>query len=255
MKINGCTAIVTGGASGLGEACARALVGEKARVAIYDLAEEAGEKVAKDLGNDAVFYKIDLTDEVAVQEGISRTTQHFGAIQVVVNCAGVLSPAKVLGKNGPMPMDIFRRVMETNVMGTMNVIRFALQGMVKNEPNDDGERGVIINTASIAAFEGQPGQAAYSASKGALVAMTLQLSREFANFGIRVMTIAPGMFDTPMIAKLPDKAKEVLNRTLQFPKRMGKPHDFAELAKHIIVNPMLNGEIIRLDGAVRMPAG
>ena len=163
-------------------------------------------------------------------------------------------PAKVLGKDGPMSMNTFNRVLQINLMGTMNVIRLVIQHMLKNNPNEDGEKGVIINTSSAAAFEGQIGQAAYSASKGGLVAITLQLAREFSDYGIRVMTIAPGLFDTPMIAGLPDKAREALLKLMVFPKRFGKPSDFAQLAKHIIENPMLNGETIRLDGAVRMAA-
>ena len=254
MEINGCVALVTGGASGLGEACVHALVKDKAKVCICDFDEERGKKVAAELGGDVIFCKTDVADEKTVQDAIDKTVKSFGAIHVAINCAGVLMPAKVLGKDGPMSMNTFNRVLQINLMGTMNVIRLVIQHMLKNNPNEDGEKGVIINTSSAAAFEGQIGQAAYSASKGGLVAITLQLAREFSDYGIRVMTIAPGLFDTPMIAGLPDKAREALLKLMVFPKRFGKPSDFAQLAKHIIENPMLNGETIRLDGAVRMAA-
>jgi NAD(P)-dependent dehydrogenase (short-subunit alcohol dehydrogenase family) len=254
VKINGCVAIVTGGASGLGKACVHALVKDKAKVSIFDFDEERGKGVVTELGDGVIFCKTDVTDEKAVQDAIDKTMKCFGAIHVVINCAGVLIPAKVLGKDGPMSIETFNRVVQINLVGTMNVIRLVSQNMLKNNPNEDGEKGVIINTASAAAFEGQIGQAAYSASKGGLVAMTLQLAREFADYGIRVMTIAPGIFETPMIAGLSEKAKEALLKLMLFPKRLGKPSDFAQLVKHIIENPMLNGETIRLDGAVRMAA-
>lgn len=247
-------AVVTGGASGLGEACVRVLVKDGAKVSIFDFDEERGEKVASDIEDAVIFCMTDITDEKSVQAAIDKTMESFGTIHVVINCAGVGTPAKVLGKEGPMSMDHFNRVVQINLMGTMNVIRLAAEKMVANTPNEDGEKGVIINTASAAAFEGQVGQAAYSASKAGVVGITLPIAREFADYGIRVMTIAPGLFETPMLAGLPEKAKEALNKMIPFPKRLGKPIEFAKLAQHIIENPMLNGEVIRLDGAIRMAA-
>lgn len=252
MKIRGITGLITGGASGLGEACARNLVKEGAKVSILDFAEERGEKIAAELGDAVIFCRTDVTDEKSVQAAIDKTIDAFGAIHVTINCAGVGTPAKVLGKEGPMPMDHFNRVVQINLMGTMNVIRLAAEKMVKNVPNDDGEKGVVINTASAAAFEGQIGQAAYSASKAGVVGMTLPIAREFADYGIRIMTIAPGLFETPMLAGLPENAKEALNKMMPFPKRLGKPAEFAQLARSIIKNPMLNGSVIRLDAALRM---
>ena len=252
MNIDEVTAVVTGGASGLGEACIRNLVKEGAKVSILDLAEENGKKLAKELGSSVIFCKTDVTNDKSVKTAIEKTSEAFGAIHVAVNCAGVLMPAKVLGKQGPMDMAHFNRVVQINLMGTMNVIRLAAEKMATNTPNEDGERGVVINTASAAAFEGQIGQAAYSASKAGIAGMTLPIAREFADYGIRVVTIAPGLFETPMLAGLPDKAKEALNMMVPFPKRLGKPIEFAKLVQHIIENVMLNGEIIRLDGAIRM---
>ena len=252
MKIRGITGLITGGASGLGEACARNLVKEGAKVSILDFAEERGEKIAAELGDAVLFCRTDVTDEKSVQAAIDKTIDAFRAIHVTINCAGVGTPAKVLGKEGPMPMDHFNRVVQINLMGTMNVIRLAAEKMVKNVPNDDGEKGVVINTASAAAFEGQIGQAAYSASKAGVVGMTLPIAREFADYGIRIMTIAPGLFETPMLAGLPENAKEALNKMMPFPKRLGKPAEFAQLARSIIENPMLNGSVIRLDAALRM---
>ncbi len=238
----------------MGEACVRDLVKGQAKVAILDFAEERGKQIASELGDAAIFCKTDVTDEKAVQASIDKTMDSFGAIHVAINCAGVGTPAKVLGKEGPMSMELFNRVVQINLMGTMNVIRLAGEKMVTNTPDDDGERGLVINTASAAAFEGQIGQAAYSASKAAVVGMTLPIAREFADYGIRVVTIAPGLFSTPMIAGLPENVQESLSKMIPFPKRLGKPIEFAKLARHIIENPMLNGEIIRLDGAIRMAA-
>lgn len=255
MKVGkGCIAIVTGGASGLGEATVKNLVERGANVAILDIENERGEKIVSELGDAAIFCRTDVTDEKSVQAAIDRTMDSFGAIHVAINCAGILSPAKVIGKEGPMPIDRFNRVLQVNVVGTMNVIRLAAEKMIKNIPNEEGERGVIINTSSTAAFEGQIGQAAYSASKAAIVGMTLTIAREFAEYGIRVVTIAPSLFETPMIAGLPEKVKEAIIETTLFPKRLGKPSEFARLVGHIIENPMLNGETIRLDGALRMAA-
>ena len=252
MEINGCIAIVTGGASGLGEACVRQLVNDGAKVSIFDLAPDNGHKLADELGDGVIFCKTDVADRSSVAAAVSKTIETFAAIHIVINCAGVGIPEKVLGKEGPMSMDLFNRTLQINLCGTMNVISLAAEKMVTNSPNADGEKGVVINTSSIAAFEGQIGQAAYSASKAGIVGMTLPIAREFADYGVRVMTIAPGLFDTPMMAGLPEKVKEALNLMIPFPKRLGKPTEFALLAKHIIENPILNGEIIRLDSAIRM---
>lgn len=254
MDINRIVAIVTGGASGLGEATARALVANGARVALFDVDEEKGKALAEALGAAALFCKTDVTDEASVQDALSKTMESFGSLQVAVNCAGISPPAKVIGKEGPMSLGMFNKVVQVNLIGTINVIRLAGEKMLQNAPNNDGEKGVVINTASVAAFEGQVGQAAYSASKGGIVAMTLPIAREFASYGIRVVTIAPGLFETPLLASLPEKAKESLAQMMPFPKRLGKPQEFALLAKHIIENPMLNGETIRLDAALRMAA-
>ena len=254
MDINGIVAVVSGGASGLGEACVRDLVKGGARVSIFDFDEQSGVKVASDMGDRVIFCNTDVTDEKSVEAAIDKTMKFFGSIHVVINCAGVGTPAKVLGKEGPISMEHFNRVVQINLMGTMNVIRLAAEKMVANTPNEDGEKGVVINTASAAAFEGQIGQAAYAASKAGVVGMTLPIAREFADYGIRVMTIAPGLFETPMLAGLPEKAKEALNKMMPFPKRLGKPSEFSMLVRHIVENPMLNGSIIRLDAALRMAA-
>ena len=254
MDINGITALITGGASGLGEACGRLLVKSGAKVALLDLAEEQGQKLAAELGDNALFIKTDVTDENQVASAVAQTLEKFGAVQVAINCAGVGIPAKVLGKDGPMSMGHFNKVVQINLMGTMNVIRLAAAEMVKNPAGEDGEKGVVINTASAAAFEGQVGQAAYSASKAAVAGMTLPIAREFADYGIRVLTIAPGLFETPMLLGLPEKVQVSLGQSVPFPKRLGKPDEFAGLVKHLIENRMLNGEVIRLDGAIRMAA-
>ena len=254
MEIKGLVAVVTGGASGLGEACIRTLIEKEAKVSILDLAKERGQGLASELGEGAIFCCTDVTDEKSLQVAIDRTVEAFGTIHIVVNCAGVGISEKVLGKVGPMSMDHFNRVVQINLMGTMNVIRLAAEKMVKNIPNEDGEKGIVINTASAAAFEGQIGQAAYSASKAGVVGMTLPIAREFAAYGIRVATIAPGLFDTPLLGELSEKVKEALKKMIPFPKRLGKPMEFARLVEHIIQNPMINGEVIRLDGAIRMAA-
>ena len=254
MEIKNSVAIVTGGASGLGEACVRNLVNRGARVSILDFAEERGRMVSSELGDDVIFCMTDITDEENVQTAIDRTVESLGAIHIAINCAGVGIPAKVLGKEGPMSMGHFNKVVQINLMGTMNVVRLAAEQMMKNQGNEDGEKGVMINTASIAAFEGQIGQAAYSASKAGVAGMTLPIAREFAEYGIRIMTIAPGIFNTPMLHELPENVKEALKKMVPFPKRLGKPSEFASLVQHIIENPMLNGEVIRLDGSLRMAA-
>jgi NAD(P)-dependent dehydrogenase (short-subunit alcohol dehydrogenase family) len=254
MRIDGSGAIVTGGASGLGEATVRLLVENGAKVAIFDLAEAGGHKLGSELRDSVIFCKTDVTDEKRVKTAIDQTMSAFGAIHMAFNCAGVATSAKVLGKEGPMSMDHFNKVVQINLRGTMNINRLVAEKMVENTPNEDGEKGVIINTASGAAFEGRIGQAAYSASKAGVVGMTLPIAREFASYGIRFVTIAPGLFDTPMVASLPEKVRDTLGKTVPFPQRLGKPIEFAQLAKQAIENPMLNGETIRLDGALRMPA-
>ncbi len=254
MEIRDHVAIVTGGASGLGEACVRGFIDEGVRVAILDFDENRGRPMASELGASAMFCKIDVTDETHVTTAIGQTMDRFGAVHFAINCAGVNFPAKVLNKGGPMSMSSFSKVIHINLMGTMNIIRLAAEKMVLNTPNDDGERGVVINTASVAAFEGQIGQAAYAASKAGVAGMTLPIAREFADYGIRVVTIAPGMFETPMLAGLPENTKASLIKMASFPKRLGKPSEFARLAMHVIGNPQLNGETIRLDAAIRMAA-
>ena len=252
MDIKGSVAVVTGGASGLGEACVRNLVKQGGKAAILDFAEERGEEVASEMGDAVIFCKTDVTDEETVQAALDSTIKAFGAIHVAVNCAGVGTPGKVLGKEGPMSIDHFNRVVQINLIGTMNLIRLSAEKMVENTPNEDGEKGVMINTASIAALEGQIGQAAYSASKAGVIGMTLPIAREFADYGIRVMTIAPGLFGTPMLQGLPENVQEALNKMVPFPKRVGKPSEFSKMVQAIIENVMLNGEVIRLDGALRM---
>ncbi|PKN37820.1 MAG: 3-hydroxyacyl-CoA dehydrogenase [Deltaproteobacteria bacterium HGW-Deltaproteobacteria-2] len=254
MNVQGSTVIVTGGASGLGEACVRNLLSGGAKIAIFDFAVERGEKMAAELGKDVIFAKTDVTDEAAVQGAIYKTMEAFGTINIAINCAGGATPMKVLSKKGPMPLAAFNRTIQINLVGTFNVIRLVVEQMVKNVPDADGEKGVIINTASVAAFDGQIGQADYSASKGGIVAMTLPIARECADYGIRVMTIAPGLFDTPLLHSLPEAARESLGKMVPFPQRLGQPAEFATLVRHIIENRMLNGEVIRLDGAIRMAA-
>jgi len=254
MQIQDSVAVITGGASGLGEACARNFAARGGKVAILDLAQNRGQMIASELGGGILFCLADITQEAHVQAAIDKTIQTFGAIHIAVNCAGVGIPAKVLGKDGPMDMGHFTKVVQINLMGTMNVIRLAAQQMVKNPGNPEGEKGVVINTASVAAFDGQIGQAAYSASKAGVVGMTLPIAREFAEYGIRVMTIAPGIFSTPMLKGLSENVQEALSRMVPFPKRLGEPSEFAALVQHIVENSMLNGEVIRLDGALRMAA-
>jgi 3-hydroxyacyl-CoA dehydrogenase/3-hydroxy-2-methylbutyryl-CoA dehydrogenase len=254
MIIKDSVAVVTGGASGLGEACVRNLLKGGAKVAIFDFAADRGEKIAAELGKDVIFAQTDVADETGVQAAINKTMEAFGAINITINCAGGGAPMKVLSKKGPMPLAAFNKTIQINLIGTFNVIRLAVEQMVKNMPNSEGEKGVIINTSSVAAFDGQIGQADYSASKGGIVAMTLPIARECADYGIRVMTIAPGLFDTPLLHGLPEAAREALSKMAPFPQRLGRPEEFAALARHIIENPMLNGEVIRLDGAIRMAA-
>jgi NAD(P)-dependent dehydrogenase (short-subunit alcohol dehydrogenase family) len=254
MNVENSIVVVTGGASGLGEACVRNLLSCGAKIAIFDFAADRGEKIAAELGKDVIFVQTDVTDDAGVQGAINKTMKAFGAINIAINCAGGAVPMKVLSKKGPMPLTAFNRTIQINLIGTFNVIRLAVEQMVKNPPDADGEKGVIINTSSVAAFDGQIGQADYSASKGGIVSMTLPIARECADYGIRVMTIAPGLFDTPLLHGLPDAAREALGKMVPFPPRLGQPAEFASLVRHIIENHMLNGEVIRLDGAIRMAA-
>lgn len=254
MDVKDCVAIVTGGASGLGEASVKYLVERGAKVCIADIDEDRGQKVANDLGAAAVFSRTDVTDSDSVQAAVDKAMESFGAIHVVINCAGIGPAAKVIGKSGPLSIEKFNAVVQLNLIGTMNMIRLAAEKMVLNPPNADGERGVIVNTASIAAFEGQIGQAAYSASKAGVVGMTLPIAREFADHGIRVVTVAPGLFLTPLAESIPEKVMQALESNIPFPKRFGKPEEFAMLCEHIVRNPMLNGTTIRLDACLRMAA-
>ncbi|MBI5014971.1 MAG: SDR family NAD(P)-dependent oxidoreductase [Deltaproteobacteria bacterium] len=254
MDVKSVVAVVTGGASGLGEATARTLVAAGAKVSLLDLNQERGQAVAAELGPSAIFCNTDVTDDGSVRSAIAETLRAFGAINVAVNCAGGGMPAKILGKGGPIDLAAFNKVVQLNLMGTVNVIRLVAEKMRDQAPNEEGERGVIINTASAAAFEGQIGQPAYSASKAGIVGMTLPIAREFADIGIRVVTIAPGLFDTPLLAILPPAVKEALGQSVPFPKRLGRPSEYASLAKHIIENVMFNGTVLRLDGAIRMAA-
>jgi len=254
MRIKDSIAVITGGASGLGEACVRSLSALGGKVAILDVAAERGEKLASELGSNVIFVHGDVTSAESGQAAVEKVVAAFGSINVAINCAGVADPAKILSKRGPMSLDFFNRVIQINLVGTLNIVRLAVEQMVKNTPNEEGEKGVIINTASVAAFDGQIGQAAYSASKAGVAGMTLPIARECADYGIRVVAIAPGLFDTPMMAGLPESVRVLLAQTVPFPKRLGKPPEYAALARHIIENPMLNGECIRLDGAVRMTA-
>lgn len=254
MKFAGNTFIVTGGASGLGEATVRALHGAGAHVVIADLNAEQGERLAAALGERAAFARTNVADEVDAQAAVDLAGSRFGGLQGLVNCAGIGNAGKVLGKEGPQPLADFARSVQINLIGTFNMIRLAAEAMSKGAPQADGERGVIVNTASVAAYEGQVGQAAYAASKGGIVSMTLPIARELARFGIRVMTIAPGLFITPMMRGLPPEVQKSLGENTPFPQRLGEPEEFARLALSIIDNVMLNGETIRLDGAVRLAA-
>ena len=247
-------ALVTGGASGLGEASVLALFKEGAKVVIIDVDEDKGEKLAATIGASAIFVKADITSETDVRQAVQKAIDTFKKINVAINCAGVANPGKLIGRKGPLPLESFNKVMQINLVGTLNVIRLAVEQMMSNTPGEEGEKGVIINTASVAAFDGQIGQVAYSASKSGVVGMTLPVARECADYGIRVVTIAPGLFDTPMMAGLPPAVKEDLAKTVPFPKRLGKPGEYAKLVIHIIENTMLNGCCIRLDGALRMQA-
>ena len=251
MDVPGKTFLVSGGSSGLGAGCVKRLAGDGANVVIADVNDPAGEALAAELGDRVRYVHTNVTDELALKTAVSTSVSTFGELRGAINCAGIVHGERLVGREGPHDLARFRKILEVNAVGTFNMLRFAAQAMMDQEPIDS-ERGVLINTASVAAFEGQIGQIAYAASKGSVVAMTLPAARELARFGIRVMTIAPGIFDTPMMAVLPDEARESLGRQVPFPSRLGKAEEYAALAVHIIENQMLNGEVIRLDGAIRM---
>lgn len=253
MNIDGSVFLVTGAGSGLGECVARSLVGRGARVVALDINAEAGEAVARDLGVAAAFIRTDVTNPEDGSRAVNEALGRFQRVDGLVNCAGVAPGERILGKSGPHRLESFARAVEINLVGTFNMLRLAAEAMTKNEPiGADGERGVIVNTASIAAYDGQIGQAAYAASKGAVAALTLPAARELAQYGIRVVTIAPGIFETPMMAAMPEPVQAALGANVPFPKRLGRPHEYASLVVQICENAMLNGEVIRLDGALRM---
>jgi 3-hydroxyacyl-CoA dehydrogenase / 3-hydroxy-2-methylbutyryl-CoA dehydrogenase len=253
MRIEGSGALVAGGASGLGEATARLLHAHGASVVIADLNEQRGESLAAELGARASFTRADVTDPDAVGAAVAAAAALPGGLRMSVCCAGIGWAEKVAGRRGPHALEPFEKVISVNLVGTFNVLRLAAAAMLDGEPSAAGERGVCINTASIAAFDGQIGQISYSASKGAIVGMTLPAARDLAGAGIRVCTIAPGTFDTPLLGALPQPARDALGAAVPFPPRLGRPDEFASLAMHIVENEMLNGEVIRLDGALRMP--
>ena len=253
MKVRGARVLVTGGGSGLGEGTARRLAAAGAKVAILDLPQSRGADIAGDLGTGNHFVAADITDPEQVKSAVEGAAQALGGLSVCVNAAGVANAARVVNRSGDLfPLEVFRIVLEINLIGTFDVTRRAARIMGTNKPNDDGEKGVIVNVASIAAFEGQIGQAAYSASKGGVAAMTLPLARDLASLGVRVNCIAPGIMDTPMIAGMPEAVRQSLIEVHVFPKRLGKPDDFAALVEHMVENPLINGEVVRLDAAARM---
>ena len=254
MKLEGSVFLVTGGGSGLGAATARHLSSRGAKIVVTDVRGDAATKVAREIGASAVPLGADVCDETQISAAVAEAIKRFGGLHGAINCAGVAPGERVLGKTGPHSLDSFRRTVEINLIGTFNVARLAAQAIADNEPGEDGERGLIVNTATVAAFEGQIGQAAYSASKAGVAGMTLPLARELARFGIRVVTIAPGIFETPMVAAMKPEVQASLAAQIPFPSRLGHPEEFAALVEHIALNPMLNGAVIRLDGAIRMGA-
>jgi 3-hydroxyacyl-CoA dehydrogenase / 3-hydroxy-2-methylbutyryl-CoA dehydrogenase len=255
MKIEQTVAIITGAASGLGQACARALIGNSAKVALFDLDDKAGELLQEELGSESRFYRVDVTSDNSVQHAIEQVLQDLGNIRICINCAGIAPGGKTVGRKGALALDKFASVVNVNLIGTFNVVRLAAQAMVENQPEgEDASRGVIINTASVAAFDGQMGQAAYAASKAGVAGMTLPIARDLGPQGIRVNAIAPGIFNTPMMQGMSEQVREPLEAIVQFPKRLGFPEEFAKLVVQIVENDYLNGETIRLDGGIRMPA-
>jgi NAD(P)-dependent dehydrogenase (short-subunit alcohol dehydrogenase family) len=254
MQIQNQVFLVAGGGSGLGAATARMFIANGGKVVIADINKEQGQKLAAELGANAQFIECNVTDEVQVQAAVDACVKGFGSIHGAVNCAGVATGERVVGKAGPHPLANFRRVVEINLIGTFNVIRLAAHAMSTAPALPSGERGVLINTASVAAFEGQIGQAAYAASKAGVNGMTLPIAREMAKFGVRVVTIAPGIFDTPMLQGMSEEVRTSLGQQVPFPSRLGRPEEYASLVRHIVENEVLNGEVIRLDGAIRMGA-
>ncbi|MBM3739477.1 MAG: SDR family NAD(P)-dependent oxidoreductase [Acidobacteria bacterium] len=252
MQISTASVLITGGASGLGEAVVRSVLQRGGRALIADLDTVRGEALAAGLGERALFVQTDVTQTGAVNAAITALVNRWGRLDAAVNCAGIAPPRRILGKDGPLPLEEFSRVIQVNLGGTFNVCRLAAEAMAANEPHPDGERGVLINTASVAAFEGQIGQCAYAASKAGVAGLTLPMARDLARHGIRVMAIAPGLFDTPLLAGLPEEARHSLAATIPFPARLGDPDEFAALAVHILENRYLNGEVIRLDASLRM---
>ena len=252
MLMQDVRAIVTGGASGLGLAVVESIVAAGGRAVLFDVNEQAGAAAVTRLGPGASFQRVDVTSEPAVDDAVHSAVEAMGGLNLAVNCAGVGWPKRMVGKEGPMPGEFFRKVIEINLVGTLLVSKAAAAAMQKNAPNAGGERGAIVMTASVAAFDGQIGQVAYSASKAGVVGMTLPMARELASFGIRVVTVAPGLFLTPMMAALPAEAQDSLGKQVPFPPRLGHPDEYASLVRQIVENPMLNGETIRLDGAIRM---
>jgi NAD(P)-dependent dehydrogenase (short-subunit alcohol dehydrogenase family) len=254
MRIDESTFLISGGASGLGLATARELVGQGGQVVLLDINAEAGQQAITELGDAARFVRADITREEDGRVAVAQALEAFGALHGLVNCAGIAPAEKVLGRNGAHGLDSFRRTVEVNLIGSFNLLRLAAEAMAQNTPNAGGERGVIINTASVAAFDGQMGQAAYAASKGGVAALTLPAARDLARSGIRVMCIAPGVFETPMMAGMPQEVRDSLAANVPVPPRLGRPDEYAALVRHIVENVMLNGEVIRLDGALRMAA-
>lgn len=254
MQLSNHTFLITGGASGLGAGTVRHFAGAGAKVVIADLNAPAGETLAAELGDQAVFVTTDVTSETSAKAAIDKARERFGSLQGLVNCAGILGAARIVGREGPHDLTLFQKVILVNLVGTFNLLRLAAAAMATNSPNAEGERGVIINTASVAAFEGQIGQAAYAASKGGVAALTLPAARELARFGIRVVSIAPGVFETAMMQAAPDAVRQSLAEQAAFPARFGRAVEFAQLAQQIVENPMLNGSVIRLDGGMRMGA-
>jgi NAD(P)-dependent dehydrogenase (short-subunit alcohol dehydrogenase family) len=252
MKLNQVRAVITGGASGLGNAVAQRLIAAGAKVTLFDVNEAAGQAAVQALGEGAYFQTVDVAKESVVDAAIAEAKTEMGGLNLAVNCAGVAWPRRLVNKEGAMPGEFFRKVIEINLIGTLLVAKAAAAAMRDNTPNEEGERGVIVMTASVAAFDGQIGQVAYSASKAGVVGMTLPAARELARFGIRVVTIAPGLFETPMLGGMTKEVQDSLIATTLFPKRLGLPEEFAKLALHVIDNAMINGETIRLDGAVRL---
>jgi NAD(P)-dependent dehydrogenase (short-subunit alcohol dehydrogenase family) len=250
MRIQGHSAIVTGGGSGMGAATARRLAAEGAKVALLDVNRDAAAALAQEIGGVAIAC--DVSDAASVEAAIAEARAAHGPARIAVNCAGVATAGRIVGRDGPLDLAAFKRVIDINLVGTFNVLRLAAHDMTKLDPLDDGERGVVVNTASVAAFEGQIGQVAYSASKGGVVSMALPAARELARFGVRVMTVAPGLIGTPMLLGMPQEVQDSLAATVPFPARFGDPAEYARLVQHIVENAMLNGEVIRLDGALRM---